>query len=412
VTGRPTTLLRRLVVDLEPLRHANFRRLWISNGVSFTGFQVTAVAVPVQVFAMSHSSLWVGVLGLAGFAPLLIFGLWGGALADAMDRRRLLLIGSLVTWSCTLGLLVQALLGARSVALLIALTAVQAGGFAVSSTRGALIPRLVPTELVPAANTLNFTASSVATVAGPLLAGVVLGRWSYAAAYALDAVLYTVALYAALRLPTVEPIGGGSRPGFRSVVDGLRFVVAQPILALSFVVDLIAMIVAMPRALFPQAAEERFGGAAAVGWLYASIAIGSVVGGVLSGWVGRVRHQGVALVLAIAAWGVLVAAAGLARSLLLCVVLLAAAGAADLVSAVYRQTVLQVHAPDRMRGRLQGVFTVVVAGGPRLGDLRAGGIAALTGLTVSWVGGGIVCAVLVLLLLAYSSTLRRYPVVV
>jgi MFS family permease len=405
----PSGLIRRIAVDTRPLRHVDFRRLWVGQGVSFVGYQLTAVAVPVQMFAITHSSFWVGMLGLAGLVPLIVFGLWGGSVADAMDRRLLLLMASVLTWLCTGALLVQALLDLRNTALLMALVAVQSAAFAVSSpARGAIVPRLIPVDLVPAANTLNFTIISLGTVLGPLAAGVVLAEYSFATAYAIDAVLFTVALYAAYRLPKLAPTGEKTSPGLRSVIEGLRFIWTRPVLLMSFAVDIVAMVFAMPRALFPEVADSRFGGGTAVGWLFASIAIGAVIGGLFSGWIGRVRRQGVALVAAIVVWGVAVALAGLARSLPVVVGLLAVAGAADLVSAVYRQTILQVYAPDEMRGRLQGVFIVVVAGGPRLGDLRAGATAAVVGVTASWVGGGIACAVIVVIVALCSPALIRY----
>lgn len=405
----PIGLIRRIAVDTRPLRHVDFRRLWVGQGVSFVGYQLTAVAVPVQVYAITHSSFWVGMLGVAGLVPLIVFGLWGGSVADAMDRRLLLLMSSALTWLCTGALLVQALLDLRNTALLMALVAVQSAAFAVSSpARGAIVPRLIPLDLVPAANTLNFTIVSLGTVLGPLAAGVVLARYSFATAYAIDAVLFTVALYAAYRLPKLAPTGERTSPGLRSVIEGLRFIWTRPVLLLSFAVDIVAMVFAMPRALFPEVADERFGGGTAVGWLFASIAIGSVIGGLFSGWIGRVRRQGVALVVAVVVWGVAVAVSGLANSLPVVVGLLALAGAADLVSAVYRQTILQVYAPDEMRGRLQGVFIVVVAGGPRLGDLRAGATAAVVGVTASWVGGGIACAVIVVIVALCAPALTRY----
>jgi MFS family permease len=232
----------------------------------------------------------------------------------------------------------------------------------------------------------------------------------------LDAALFTLALYAALRLPALPPLTEGETgptitparpavPGLRSVVEGLTFISTSPVLLLSFAVDIAAMVLAMPRALFPQAAAERFGGG--VGWLFASIAIGSSLAGLSSGWIRRVRRQGVALVVAVLAWGVAVAASGIAPNLATAVVLLAVAGAADLVSAVYRQTILQTYAPDELRGRLQGVFVVVVAGGPRLGDLRAGATAAAVGMSASWTGGGIAC-VLVVLPALFAPALRAY----
>ncbi|MCO5968599.1 MFS transporter [Actinoallomurus soli] len=402
-------LARRAAIDTRPLSDPSFRRLWLGQAVSFTGFQLTSVAISVQVYALTKSSLWVGLLGPANLVPLIVFGLWGGAVADAMDRRRLLVLASLVTWAATLGLLIQAMLHAGNVPLIIGLVVVQSVGFAITSpTRGAVIPRLLPVTLVPAANTLNFTASQTATFIGPVLAGVVIGNNRYALAYGIDAVLFTVGLYAAIRLPAMPPLGDRSdRPGLRSVFEGLRFLGTRPVLMMSFVVDIIAMGVAMPRALFPEVADTRFSGEQAVGWLVAAIAVGAVVGGLLSGWIGRIRRQGVALIAVIAAWGLAVAAAGLAHSLWLALLFLALGGAADLVSSVFRQTILQTYAPDEMRGRLQGVFTVVVAGGPRLGDLRAGAVGAAVGATASWVGGGIACAILVVLVgLAVPSFLR------
>jgi MFS family permease len=403
----PLRRLRRAAIDVEPLRHLDFRRLWLGNSLGFIGFQLTAVAVPVQVFELTGSSFWVGMLGLAGLVPLIMFGLWGGAVADAVDRRLLLLGSSVLLWACTGGLLVADLLGLASLPLLLGLVGVQAAGFAIaSSTRGAIVPRVLPAELVPSANTLSFTASNLGMVLGPLLAGLILARWSFAAAYAADLLIFTVALYAALRLPALPPTGPTTTPGLRSVVDGLAFIITRPVLLLSFAVDIVAMVLAMPRALFPETAAE-LGSRGAVGWLYAAIAIGAVVAGLSSGWIGRVGRQGVALVVAVIAWGLAVAAAGLVPALWLMVLLLAVAGAADFVSAVYRQTILQTYAPDEMRGRMQGVFIVVVAGGPRLGDLRAGATAAAFGVTVSWVGGALLAAVLVSLALLAPS-LRRY----
>jgi len=403
------SLLRRVAVDVRPLRHDAFRRLWLGQGVSVVGFQLTGVAVAVEMFDITRSSLWVGLIGVAALVPLVVFGLYGGAVSDAVDRRRLLVVSSYLTWVSTFGLLVQAVLGLQQRWVLLGLVALQSVGFAFTSpTRGAVVPRIIPRDLVPSANTLVSTALGLGAVAGPLLAGVVLARGSYALAYAIDAALFTAALYAAHRLPPIPPLGEVTRPGLRSVVAGLAFIRRHPVLMMSFAVDICAMVLAMPRALFPEVAEERFGGPAAAGWLFAAIAIGSVVGGLLSGWIGRVRRQGAALVGAVVVWGLAVAAAGLAGDLWLVVALLAVGGAADLVSAVYRQTILQTYAPDEMRGRMQGVFIVVVAGGPRLGDLRAGASAAAFGVTWSWVGGGIACVVVVLVLAAAVPALVRY----
>jgi MFS family permease len=408
------------VIDVRPLRVIAYRRMWIGNGVSYFGFQFTSVAVPVEMFAITHSSAWVGLLGVAGLLPLLIFGLWGGAAADVVDRRKLLLASSTLAWLSTVGLLVQAALGARSGWLLLALTAVQSAGFAISSpARQAINPRIVPTGLIPAANTLAYTTTTAGGVFGPLAAGLIFGTWStgtgVVVAYAVDAALFTISFWATWKLPPIPPVehaDGLDRPtaGLHGIAVGLKFLATQPVLLLSFAVDLIAMVLAMPRALFPEVAEDRFGGGSAVGWLFAAIAIGSVLGGLTSGWIGRVRRQGLALVLAVVGWGVAVGFSGFARHLWLMVLLLAVGGAADLVSAVYRQSILQVFAPDQLRGRMQGVFTVVVAGGPRLGDLRAGATADVTGATASWAGGGFAAAGLaVVLALAFPALVRYRP---
>jgi len=387
-----TGWLRHHAIDTAPLRIAPFRRQVLGQGTSFIGSMLTAVAVPVQVYDLSRSSLQVGLVGLVGLLPLVVFGLYGGAIADVIDRRTLLIVSSLGTWACTVGLLLQTLAGIGSVPLILALVAVQSGFFAVaSSARGAIIPRIVPTELVPAANTLSFTTGNLGSVIGPLIAGALVTRQhGFGYAYGVDAALFTLAMYAALRLPRIPPDGQSPRAGLRSVLDGLAFISGRPVLLMSFVVDIVAMVFAMPRALFPQVAAERWHGQ--VGPLYAAIAVGSLLAGLSGGWIGRVRRQGVTLTFAIVLWGLCIAAAGLAHQLWLAVLLLAAAGAADLISSVYRQTILQTYAPDQMRGRMQGVFIVVVAGGPRLGDLRSGATAAISSVTLSWVGGGLMCA--------------------
>lgn len=434
-TGTPSAGRRaaaRWAIDVRPLRIPAYRRLWLGNAVSMYGFQFTAVAVPVQMYALTEDSLWVGLLGVAALVPLLIFALWGGAVADLVDRRRLLLTSSTVLWVSTFGLLVQSVAGLGSPILLLVLIAVQSTAFAISSpTRQAIIPRLVPEALVPAANTLSYTTHTAGGVLGPLTAGVIFAAYpvgrALPVAYAVDALLFAVSFWATLRLPPMPPTDGGAATGgaatgaagagravrsalrgLRGIADGFRYLAGTPVLLLSFAIDIIAMVLAMPRALFPEVAQERFGGGAAIGWLYSAIAIGSLLGGLTSGWIGRVRRQGLALVAAVVAWGLAVAAAGLAGRLWLAVGLLAVAGAADLVSAVFRVSMLQVYAPDRLRGRIQGVNTVVVAGGPRLGDLRAGITATAFGVGFSWVGGGLAAAGLALALAVAFPALARY----
>jgi MFS family permease len=408
--GRVGGFLRRHAIDTRPLRHPAYRRMVVGNVVSMFGYQFTAVAVPVQMYAMTRSSLWVGLLGLAALVPLVIFSIWGGAVADAVDRRRLLLASSLLMWAVTLGLFAQALAGLRSPVLLLALTSVQAVAFAVSApTRGAIVPRLVPADELASANTLGTTGFNAAAVLGPLCAGLVIAGSTVAVAYAVDALAFTVTLWATARLPDLPPADANAKSGWQDVRAGLAFILTSPVLLLSFAIDIGAMVLALPRSLFPEVAAERFGDGS-LGWLYASIAIGSVLAGLSSGWIGRVRRQGYALVAAVVCWGLAVAAAGLAHALWLAVLFLALGGAADMISAVYRQTILQTVAPDGFQGRMQGIFFAVVAGGPRLGDLRAGGMADVTGPTVAWVSGGLAAsAVAVGLAVAFPALLRYTP---
>ena len=400
--------LKHHAIDTEPLKIAPFRRQVLGQGTSFIGSMLTAIAVPVQVYSLSHSSLQVGMVGLVGLLPLVLFGLYGGAVADVVDRRTLYLISSIGSWLVTLLLLAQAMARLNNVAVILLLVAVQAGFFAVaSSVRGAIIPRIVPTELVPAANTLSFTVGNLGSVLGPLIAGLLVTRRNgFSYAYGVDAALFSLALYSALRLPKLPPEGSSPPAGLRSVLQGFAFIGSRPVLLMSFLVDIVAMVFAMPRALFPQVAAERFHGQ--VGPLYAAIAIGSLLAGLSGGWIGRVRRQGITLTVAIVLWGLCIAGSGLAHLLWVAALFLMLAGAADLISSVYRQTILQTYAPDQMRGRMQGVFIVVVTGGPRLGDVRAGGTARLAGATVSWVGGGLLCAVGVLIAAVLVRPFWRY----
>ncbi|MFG2038013.1 MFS transporter [Dactylosporangium sp. NPDC048998] len=399
--------LRRHAIDIRPLRHPAYRRIFVGNAVSFFGVQFTAVAVPVQVYAITKSALWVGLCSFVGLVPLIVFSIWGGAIADAYDRRRVLLVSSTLMWLTTLGLLAQAVLHVDNPWLMLLLIAAQSAAFGINSpVRQAIIPALVGGEEVAAANTLGFTVSNVAAIGGPVGAGIVIAAFDFSAAYAVDAVLFTVVLWAALRLPALPPTGARATAGLRDIRDGLRFLAGHKLILLTFAIDIAAMVLAMPKALFPVVADERFG-QSSLGWLYSSIAIGAVLAGLTSGWIGRVHRQGIALVLAVVGWGLAVAAAGAVPWLWACVAFMSVAGAADMISGVYRQTVL-LSAPDAMRGRLQGVFFAVVAGGPRLGDLRAGSVADATSASFSWVSGGIAAAVVAVLLALTFPVLLRY----
>jgi hypothetical protein len=403
--------LRRLTLDTTPLKVSRpYRNLLIGDAVSVVGTQVTTVAVPIQVYDQTESAFAVGLVGLAGLLPLILFGLYGGAVADAVDRRKLVLFSTVGQAVLSTVLLAQALAGLEWTWLLYAVVAGQSGLFALDSpARQAFVPRLLPTELLPAANALRQVEFNIGVTVGPLLAGLLVGQFGYASAYGLDAVSFTASLWAVASLPGMPPVGGGRKAGLASVVEGLRFLATRPVLLLTFVVDLIAMIFAMPRALFPALAEQVYGGGAqTAGALYSALAAGALLGALGGGWLGRVHRQGLAVLAAIVAWGVAITAFGLTSQLWLGLLLLAAAGAADMISAVFRTAILQTAAPDEMRGRLGGVFIVVVAGGPRLGDARAGGGASLVGLQGAVVAGGLACIGLTLAVAAVVPRFRAY----
>ena len=407
-------VLGRIVVDTRPLKIPAYRRLWSSTAVTAVGSQLTAVAVPKQVFDLTGSSAYVGLSGLFALVPLLIFGLYGGAVADAVDRRKLLLVTNVGVTVTSAVLWLQAFAGVGSVWLVLGLLAVNQGFFAINMpTRGAVVARLVPAELLPSANALSTTMATFGAVFGPLLAGSLIPLLGLSTLYLIDVVALTVTLLAVWRLPAIPPLNGPSRrAGVGDIIDGFKYLATQKVLLGSFLVDIIAMVAGMPRALIPEMAERTFGdppgGGPALGWLYAALPAGAVLIGLSSGWLTRVRRQGFAVVVAICAWGAAVAAFGLAHSLWLAVVFMALAGAADMVSAVYRMAILQVATTDEMRGRLQGVFTVVVAGGPRVADLTHGWGAAAFGTAAAATGGGLLVIVLVLAAMLLLPAFWRY----
>ncbi|MEU2670264.1 MFS transporter [Streptomyces sp. NPDC007164] len=392
----------RILADLTPLRTSpDYRRLWFGNTVSWVGQGMTALAVSLQVYDITGSAFSVGLIGFCSFLPLVVFGLYGGAVADTIDRRKLGLASSAGSFVLSVALVVIAVAGVEQVGLLYAIVGLQAACFAVNSpARSSMIARLLPAEQLPAANALSSMTSTTGTLVGPMLGGLVVGWWGYRAAYTVDAVTFTASLYAMWRLPAMLPEREeGARDKRASVADGLRFLGTRPNLRMTFFTDLCAMVLAHPRALFPVVAVLWYGGdAKTTGLLVAAPAFGALLGGVFSGWLGRVRRHGLAVLIAVACWGTAIAVFGLTRQLWLGLVFLALAGCADTTSMVFRNTMLQAAVPDEMRGRLQGVFIVVVAGGPRLGDFVAGSVADLASPGLAVTGGGIACVVAVALL--------------
>lgn len=410
--------MARILADLTPLREsAPFRRLWIGHSIGTVGQQMAAVAVALQVYDITGSSWAVGLTGFFQLVPLVILGLYGGALLDRFDRRKVALIATLGQWACTLGFLAQALLGLSSVPLLYAIIAVQAGFFAISNpARQAIIPRLISTQLLPAANALTTLTWSIAFTLGPVVGGLLIAAaGTVTVVYALDLLLFAVAVWAMWRLPALPPetSQAGAPRGWASVLEGVKFLKGKRNLQMSFYLDIVAMVFGMPRALFPAIATMWYGGSVAdvalvVGLLSAAPAVGAFFASVFSGPLGRVRRQGLAVVISIMVWGAGVAVFGLIRWLPAALLALAIAGAADTVSAIFRATILQAATPDEYRGRLQGIFTVVVVGGPRLGDVESGAVAAVFGEAVSAVSGGLLCIVLAGVLVAAVPTFLKY----
>ncbi|GAA3968244.1 MFS transporter [Gordonia caeni] len=419
--------MARIFADTRPLAVANFRRLWWANIVTVIGAQLTVVAVPAQLYAITGSSAYVGLAGLFGLVPLVVFGLWGGSLADVFDRRKILIITTLGLIGTAALFWLQAFAEWNNVWLLLSLFAVQQAFFAVNQpTRTAVLPRILDDELLPAANSLNMTVMQAGAIAGPLVGASLIPVLGFSLLYMFDAICLLATLWAVVALPSLRPERDGERPGtpgLKSVIDGLVYLRHHPVLLASFVVDLIAMIFGMPRALFPQMAHESFGGpnegGIAFALLFIAIPLGAVLGGVFSGWVSRVERQGRAVVIAILIWGLSIVVAGGALFfahgtalpvLPIVVVALMVGGAADMASAAFRQTMLQAAASDDVRGRLQGVFIVVVAGGPRIADVAHGASAAMVGTAVTFAGGGVLTVILTVVASLAFPLFWRYRV--
>ncbi len=413
------------MADTRPLRNAHFRRLWTANVVTVVGAQLTVVAVPSQIYADTGSSAYVGLTGVFGLVPLVVFGLWGGALADVIDRRTLLIFTTFGMIGTSTLFWLQAWKGDTNVWLLLSLFSVQQAFFAVNQpTRSAVLPRLLPLNLLPAANSLNMTVMQAGAIGGPLIAGALIPVFGFPWLYLIDTLTLIPTLGAVLSLPPLPIEGVTGSLGFTAVLDGLAYLKGQPVLLMSFLVDIIAMVFGMPRALFPEMAHIDFGGpeggGLAFALLFAGIPAGAVLGGVFSGWVSRVERQGVAVLASVTVWGLAMlgfgAAVGLADHwrwpmLVLAVLMLVVGGAADMSSAAFRTSMLQSAASDAVRGRLQGVFTVVVVGGPRIADVAHGAVAVSIGAAATAAGGGLLVILATVVAAVAFPAFVRYRVV-
>lgn len=408
---RIRTFSRRLIVDITPLRRSrSYRHLYLGTVTAFLGRQITVVAVPFQVYDLTGSTLAVGLLGVAQFVPLILGSLVGGAVADAVDRRRLLAISQIALAFTAMGLAWNSSTDDPRLWPLYLLSGLNAAISAVDSpTRSAVLPTLVGRELLPSALALNQLLGNVAKAVGPAVAGVLIARYDLGFAYAAEAVLFVVSGLLLTRLPQLLPEGGGTKFGLRSIAEGLAFVRARSILQASFLIDINAMVFGMPQALFPAVGTEILGGdVATVGLLYAAPGAGALLAALTSGWVASVRRQGRAVIAAVIVWGGSIGAFGLVGSLPLALALLAIAGGADVISAVFRNTILQMAVPDSLRGRLSSIHLAVVAGGPRLGDVESGLVAAVSSVRFSIISGGVACIFGALAVMRFMPSLRNY----
>lgn len=427
---------RSILADTTPLQSPHFRRLWTANIVTVIGAQLNVIVVPAQIYSITGSSGYVGLAGAFGLVPLIIFGLYGGALADMMDRRRLLMITTIGLIVTAVAFWAQAAAGVDNVWLLLSIFALQQAFFAVNQpTRTAITARIVPEGSIAAAVSLNMTVQQAGAIVGPILGGLLIPVTGFALLYLLDAFCLAATLWAVAKLPALPPDLGDSpdaagatasrrrTPGFRSIAEGFIYLAAMPILLMSFVIDLIAMVFGMPRALIPQISTVDFGEAGDGGLFYAllfaAVPLGAVLGGVFSGAVTRLRHQGAGIVVSVLCWGVAIIVMGLAVNLAdgraglwawVAVVAFVIGGVADMFSSVQRSAMLQEAADDRMRGRLQGVFLIVVAGGPRLADMLHGWAGSVfTAGTATLVGGVLVVVGTIVAVAVVPSFLKYIP---
>jgi len=423
---------RSAFIDLRPLTTSPaFARLWIGSTLAGLGGQLTVVAVMLHVFELTQSTFAVSMIAVAGLLPMILAGLYGGMLADAFDRRTVALLAAVVTFVSTALLAVLAWTGLETVGWLFVLSVVNsAANSIVMATKSAITPRLIPRELLPAAAALQGVTVGIMVMAGPALAGVLVAVAGYAWTYSLDVLLMTSLFLGLWSLPRLRPEGEVVRPGLESLRDGARFLRRAPNIRLQYLLDITAMTFGQPVTLFPAIGAVLLGGGAiTTGVLTAAVAAGAFLSSLFSGPIGRVRRQGLGIERAIQVYGLSIGLFGLvlvAASLgwlrpdlvdethaavaliVLAAVALAISGAADNVSAIYRSTMMQAAVPDAMRGRLQGIFIVVVAGGPRVGALYAGTLATLTALWVPPLFGGILILALVGTLVRFSPRFRSY----
>jgi MFS family permease len=408
-SGGVRHLVRLATIDVGPLRrHRDFRLLFAGYGLSFLGSMVTYVAIPYQAYQLTGSSLVVGLLSFAELVPLVLTALVGGALADAVDRRRMVWLTEAALMACAGVLTVNALLPEPQIAILFAIAMVMAGldGIQRPSLEAA-IPRLVERHELVAASALDSLRGNVGMIGGPALGGVLIATIGLPATYGFDLLTFAVSLIALARMRALPPPAEAEPPSLRRIAEGVRYAKSRPELVGTYGVDIAAMFFGMPMALFPAIADD-LGGAGVLGLLYAAPSVGSLIATATSGWTGRVHRHGLAVIVAAMGWGVAVAAFGLAPNLPLALAALALAGGADMISGIFRSTIWNQTIPDHLRGRLAGIEQISYSTGPLLGNLEAGVVASLASVRASVVSGGVLCVVAVAALAVALPLFRRY----
>ncbi|MGI5241369.1 MFS transporter [Dactylosporangium sp. CA-139066] len=403
-----TDRLRQLRVDGRPLRRRDFRLLVASGVITMFGSFITIVAVPFQVKQLTGSYVAVGAVGVAELVPMVLSGLWGGAIADAADRRRVILWCEAGMAVCTGGLLVNALLPHPAVwPLYLVAAAVAALDGLQRPSLDALIPRLVPREELTAAAALQGLRYQIGAIAGPAVGGALVVAAGVPVAYAIDVLTFVASIALLFALRPVPPSEHAERPSLAGIARGARFAWSRPELLGTYFVDLTAMFLAMPMALFPFVADALHA-RWALGLLYAALPAGAMLVSLTSGWASRVHRHGLAVLLAAAAWGAAITGFGLARDIWTALAFLVVAGAADMVSGLFRSTIWNQTVPDHLRGRLAGIELLSYSIGPTSAQLRSGVMAGFTGLRTAIVAGGLLCVGAVAACTALMPGFTRY----
>jgi MFS family permease len=400
---------KRWTIDVRPLRTSrDFRILVSTQAVSSFGAYITYVAIPLQVARLTHSPFDVGLLGLCELAPLLVTALVGGALADFLDRRKLVIFGEVAMMSTCVILLINAMPSHPFVWVLYAVAALSAGfdGLQRPAIEG-MVPRIVTPEEMPAANALRSLAGQFAMLAGPAVAGVLVAAYGFGWAYGINILTFVLSLAGLVLVRATPPPPEADRPSIASIAAGLRYAKSRPELMGTYLVDIVAMFFGMPMALFPFVAD-KLGGAAVLGLIYAAPAAGALIATLTSGWTGHVQRHGLAVIIAATVWGWAIVGFGIAHNLWVALAFLALAGGGDMISGVFRSTIWSQTIPDRLRGRLAGVEMLSYSGGPTLGNVESGLAARAFGVSGSIVTGGIACVIGTIALAALLPEFRRY----